>query len=842
MAEMHPRRLMPARARGRSLMRVRAWHAQPDARSRPRWRRRLLIAGDAALALALAALAVASPAPGDGPRIGAAGIALALLQTLPLAFRRWCPVCVLAMVVAATLGTAIAATRGTAIAGDAHVAGPVCVLVALYSVAVRCRRRTAAWAGIAAGAVLAWPLWLDSNGNTLGVVLILSFLAAGWLSGAYLGELRARAAHSRREQELETGRAVAEEQARVGRELHDVIAHTLSVIIIQAGAAEDVFGTSPQAARQALGSIGAAGRQALAELRRVLAAVRPQPGQEEDGWAPPPGLSGLGELLDRVRAAGLHVTARIDGAPADLPAGLDLAAYRIVQEALTNTLKHARAQAAEVTVRYRPAGLVLEVLDDGQPAAPAGPRGPAPGRGLIGIRERAALHGGTCAAGPQPGGGFGVRVSLPLDAVGRAGTVASGTAAMPPGETVAIKETAMSRTARPDSRSGPRRRRRLLIAGDAALALVLAAGAVAVAAAVPSQAEPGRAAGIAVALLQTLPLAFRRWRPLWVLAVVVAATLAAEIAREGNGLFGLATAVALYSVAAYCPRRQAAWAGIATGAVLAWPLVRDGGGPGGLQALEQVGQDAVISLGFPALAWLSGAYVSELRARAARSRREQELETGRAVAEEQARVGRELHDVIAHTLSVIIIQAGAAEDVFGTSPQAARQALGSIGAAGRQALAELRRVLAAVRPQPGQEEDGWAPPPGLSGLGELLDRVRAAGLHVTARIDGAPADLPAGLDLAAYRIVQEALTNTLKHARAQAAEVTLRYRPAGLVLEVLDDGQPAAPARAGPPRDAGSSASASARRCTAGPVTAGPRPGGGFGVRVRLPLPGDRPS
>ena len=251
--------------------------------------------------------------------------------------------------------------------------------------------------------------------------------------------------------------------------------------------------------------------------------------------------------------------------------------------------------------------------------------------------------------------------------------------------------------------------------------------------------------------------------------------------------------MALYSVAAYCPRRQAAWAGIATGAVLAWPLVRDGGGPGGPPVLEQIGLAAVFSLGFPALAWLSGAYVSELRARAARSRREQELETGRAVAEEQARVGRELHDVIAHTLSVIIIQAGAADDVFGTSPQAARQALRSIGAAGRQALAELRRVLQTVRPQPG-EQDGWAPPPGLSGLGELLAQVRAAGLTVTARIDGAPADLPAGLDLAAYRIVQEALTNTLKHARAQAAEVNLRYRPAGLVLEVTDDGQPAAPA------------------------------------------------
>ena len=228
-----------------------------------------------------------------------------------------------------------------------------------------------------------------------------------------MSELRARAARSRREQELETGRAVAEEQARVGRELHDVIAHTLSVIVIQAGAADDVFGTRPEAARQALRSIGSAGRQALAELRRVLQAVRPQ-AAEQDGWAPQPGLSGLGGLLAQVRAAGLTVTARVDGAPADLPAGLDLAAYRIVQEALTNTLKHARAQAAEVTVRYRPAGLLLEVLDDGLPAAPAGLRGPAPGRGLIGIRERAALHGGTCDAGPRPDGGFGVRVSFPL--------------------------------------------------------------------------------------------------------------------------------------------------------------------------------------------------------------------------------------------------------------------------------------------------------------------------------------------------------------------------------------------------------------------------------------------
>jgi len=392
-------------------MRVRALRAQPDARSGPRRRRWLLIAGDAVLAVALATVFyLATVVHYDDRRVG---IALILLQTLPLAVRRWYPVEVLAVVVAATLGTVAAEIPGRPNGGVGVV-----LLVALYSVAAHCPRRLAAWAGIATGAVLARPLWTATAGIAvwarLGVVVVSLVLPTlGWVSGAYVSELRARAARSRREQELETGRAVAEEQARVGRELHDVIAHTLSVIVIQAGAAADVFDARPQAARQALGSIGAAGRQALAELRRVLAAVRPQPGQEED-WAPPPGLSGLGELLDRVRAAGLAVTARIDGAPAGLPAGLDLAAYRIVQEALTNTLKHARADNAEVHLRYGPAGLVLEITDDGRAAASAGQRGPARGRGLIGIRERAALHGGTCEAGPRPGRGFAVKVSLPL--------------------------------------------------------------------------------------------------------------------------------------------------------------------------------------------------------------------------------------------------------------------------------------------------------------------------------------------------------------------------------------------------------------------------------------------
>src|SRR5215469_8515899 len=574
-------------------MRVRALRAQPDARSGRRRRRWLPVVGDAALAVALAAAFYLATGDHYGDR--RVGIALILLQTLPLAVRRRYPVGVLAVVVAATLGTMAAEIPGRSNGGVGFV-----LLVALYSVAAYCPRRQAAWAGIATGAVLAWPLWTTTAGiapleiRLLAVVVSLGLPALGWVCGAYVSELRGRAARSRREQELETGRAVAEEQARVGRELHDVIAHTLSVIVIQAGAAADVFDTSPDQARQALGSIAAAGRQALAELRRVLAAVRPQPGQE-DGWAPPPGLAGLGELLDRVRAAGLTVTTRVDGARVGLPAGVDLAAYRIVQEALTNTLKHARAQAAEVHLCYGPAGLVVEVTDDGRAAAPPGrQRGPGRGRGLIGIGERAALHGGTCQAGPRPGGGFAVRVAFPVDAVGRAGTLASGIAPVSPGQTAAVKETDMSWTAQPDPRSRLRWRRWLLIVGDAALALALAAGAVAA----TGPPGPDRAAGIALALLGTLPLALRRRYPLWVLAVVVAATLGMEVARVGGGLGLAAAAVALYSVAAHCPRRQAAWAGIASGAVLAWPLLRGGD---------------MVNLGFLALGWVCGAYVSELR-------------------------------------------------------------------------------------------------------------------------------------------------------------------------------------------------------------------------------------
>jgi signal transduction histidine kinase len=222
----------------------------------------------------------------------------------------------------------------------------------------------------------------------------------------------AEAARNRRVAiEQEARRAVGEEQARIARELHDVIAHSVSVIVVQAAAAEDVFDRRPDQARAALGSIERAGRDALAELRRLLAAVRP--GVAADPTGPQPGLDRLDELAEPLRAGGLTVVVRREGPAASLPAGVDLSAYRIVQEALTNTLRHARASRAEVTVRYSSDAVDVDVRDDGR--GTAGSDGDPVGHGLVGMRERAALLGGTLEAGPLPQGGYRVHAHLPLE-------------------------------------------------------------------------------------------------------------------------------------------------------------------------------------------------------------------------------------------------------------------------------------------------------------------------------------------------------------------------------------------------------------------------------------------
>jgi signal transduction histidine kinase len=212
--------------------------------------------------------------------------------------------------------------------------------------------------------------------------------------------------------------------------------------------------------------------------------------------------------------------------------------------------------------------------------------------------------------------------------------------------------------------------------------------------------------------------------------------------------------------------------------------------------------------------------------------REREIATGESVATERATIARELHDVVAHHMSVMVVQAGAARAVAATDPAAAAEALRQVEASGRTGLAEMRRLLEVLKAE--GDGNGRSPQPGLAHLDELLDAMRASGLRVEAVIEGSPRRLPPGVDLSSYRIVQEALTNVLRHAGGASARVVVRYEPDAVELEIADDG-------AGPPEDpeaTGGHGLIGMRervQLFGGELEAGPRPGGGFRVRARLP-------
>ena len=284
----------------------------------------------------------------------------------------------------------------------------------VYALAVWTSRRafTLGVVCIAALAVVPWTGTYRNPAN--GLFFIAALLVAMLLARRVLGDRDRRLRFAERERDLAAREAVAAERARIARELHDVVAHSVSVMVVQAQAGPRLLGI-PEQAQEAFRLIEVTGRDALVELRRLLGVLRG--GDENPATAPQPGLELLDSLVEQVRGAGLWVDVRIEGTPVPLPAGVDLSAYRIVQEALTNTLKHAGRAEAEVIVRYQPSAIELEVLDNG-----AGPTATAngSGHGLVGMRERVALYGGVFEAGNRNGHGFAVRARLPLspDATG----------------------------------------------------------------------------------------------------------------------------------------------------------------------------------------------------------------------------------------------------------------------------------------------------------------------------------------------------------------------------------------------------------------------------------------
>ena len=279
------------------------------------------------------------------------------------------------------------------------------------------RDGTKARAGLAV--VLVGASFVIYNGpdfSTAELVFTPILFGIGWLAGFALRErvdqaeaAEARAQQAERDREAAARLAVAEERARIARELHDIVAHAVSVMVLQVGAVRHGLPEELADDREALGGVERTGRTALTEMRRLLGAMR----REGDGvdLSPQPGLDRLDSLLDEVGRAGLPVQLHVEGDAAPLPRAVELSAYRIVQEGLTNALKHARASQADVTVRYAPGELRLEVRDDGVGAVSSD----GLGHGLVGIRERVKIYGGEMSAGALPEGGFVLSARLPLE-------------------------------------------------------------------------------------------------------------------------------------------------------------------------------------------------------------------------------------------------------------------------------------------------------------------------------------------------------------------------------------------------------------------------------------------
>lgn len=375
---------------------------------------------DGLVALISAGLAVAELQRQSALRDRSAiNVFFVLLQTLPLLFRRRYAFTVFA-VGATSLG--VQGSLGFYSPTFAFLA----VNLALYSLAAYGDHRLAVW-----GASM-WTISVTLNLVTtisttgLGVafadpydvfndyVLLTAALVSGQATRqrrVRAAELEDRAARLEREREEKARQAATQERLRIARELHDVVAHSLSVIGVQAGAARLVLGSEPARAGEAVAAIEATANRAMAEMRLALGILRDTEGAAGVSLAPLPRLSQLPSLIEQMRAAGLPVDLSVQGTPRRLATSIDLSLYRIVQEGLTNSLKHAGATRAEVVVRYGDHDIELEVSDDGRGSSPSAQR--SEGAGTIGMRERVALFGGSLRVGPRPQGGYSVRVCLP---------------------------------------------------------------------------------------------------------------------------------------------------------------------------------------------------------------------------------------------------------------------------------------------------------------------------------------------------------------------------------------------------------------------------------------------
>lgn len=375
---------------------------------------------DVLVTLLAMALAVPNLFKGDPQRApGAATFVVLALIVAPLVVRRIWPIPVFGWILV---------TQIPAVSWDRHLVAAPALLIALYTVArLQSRRDALACAGVLELVVLTCLLLFDGSSWWSTAIFLSALIAAalglGLYTGtrrAYLAELRDRADRLERERDQQAALAVAAERARIAREMHDIVAHHLTVMITLSEAAIAASASSPERATDVMRSVADTGRRALADTRRLLGVLRQRPsqdpGQETAGALQPvPDLTQLDALIEQVRSAGLDTTLEIHGQAPDVPDGVQLTVYRLVQEALTNTLKHGGAGArASVRLRYLPGELLVDIDDDGAGATTA-PETAGVGSGLLGMRERVHAYGGDVQAGPRQPGGWQVSARLRLD-------------------------------------------------------------------------------------------------------------------------------------------------------------------------------------------------------------------------------------------------------------------------------------------------------------------------------------------------------------------------------------------------------------------------------------------
>ncbi len=721
----------------------------------------------------------------DGPGTPAVRLLLAVGFSVPLLARRSHPVIVLLAI------ACCAVTRGLLDGSPEVGAMPFpTLLLASFSAALYAQPRALAYAAAPVPAVT-MPLAGYDGSLDYGPLIFLSL--AAWTAG-FLVHRRVQHVERERARAPERAREALEaERARLARELHAVVTHSVMGISAQAGAADALLDRDPGRALGHIENVRHGAHDALVELRRLVDVLR----EDEPTYAPQPGLDRLDELADEARAAGLWVELRVEGTRDVIPTGVDLAAYRICQEALADARQHAAVAPTRVTVRYVPERIELEIAN-----ARARPGG---SEELIGMHERARLYGGTLDAGPAPGGGFAVRAVLPL--------AADKIAADPeePAPTRPLVELARVPNGIPRA--------------DVAIAAgLLVWGLIEALAASGSGSQIVR---VLLALGIAAPMLVRRRWPLPALAVVCALTVVRapvlDVQQDGSMPFP-ALLLATFSAALYArPRALGVLAlPLAVPTVVIAERADDFAAHGAI--------DIAVLVALTVGAWAAGWVVRARADQAVRERARAPELAREAVAAERRRIARELHDVIAHSLTAISVQAGAAEAILDRDAKRARPYLEAVQRAAREALVELRRLVGVLR----EEDDELGEQPGLSRLLDLVAQSRGAGLPVELQLEGERGWLSPGIDLAAYRICQEALTNVRRHAGVAPTFVRIEYASDHVGVEVINDSG-TRDGEIGPGTGHGLIGMHERVRLYNGTLVADPMPGGGFAVRAKLP-------